>query len=71
MTYGRKDGRHDMRTYVSTSRSEDGKRLHGLAAERRATKTFLIMETLAKAGYPVAGFDMVRDRGRKLGDVGT
>jgi hypothetical protein len=32
------------------------------AAERRVTKTFLIMEALAKAGYRVEAVDMVQDR---------
>ena len=32
------------------------------AAERRVTKTFLIMEALAKAGYRVDEMDLVQDR---------
>lgn len=32
------------------------------AAERRVTKTFLVMEALAKAGYRVDEHDMVQDR---------
>jgi hypothetical protein len=32
------------------------------AAERRVTKTFLMMEALQKAGYRVAEHDMVQDR---------
>jgi hypothetical protein len=32
------------------------------AAERRVTKTFLIMEALAKAGYRVNEPDLVQDR---------
>jgi hypothetical protein len=35
------------------------------SAERRVTKTFLIMEALAKAGYRVEEHDMVEDR-RKM-----
>jgi hypothetical protein len=35
------------------------------SAERRVTKTFLIMEALAKAGYRVEEHDMVQDR-RKM-----
>jgi hypothetical protein len=35
------------------------------SAERRVTKTFLILEALAKAGYRVDQHDMVQDR-RKL-----
>ena len=35
------------------------------AAERRVTKTFLIMEALAKAGYRVDENDLVQDRRRK------
>ena len=35
------------------------------AAERRVTKTFLIMEALAKAGYHVDESDMVQDRRKK------
>jgi hypothetical protein len=35
------------------------------AAERRVTKTFLIMEALAKAGYHVAEADMVQDRRKR------
>jgi hypothetical protein len=35
------------------------------AAERRVTKTFLIMEALAKAGYRVDPVDMVQDRRKK------
>lgn len=34
------------------------------AAERRVTKTFLIMEALAKAGYRVDETDLVQDRRR-------
>lgn len=34
------------------------------AAERRVTKTFLIMEALAKAGYRVDPTDLVQDRRR-------
>jgi hypothetical protein len=34
------------------------------AAERRVTKTFLIMEALAKAGYRVDEADLVQDRRR-------
>lgn len=34
------------------------------AAERRVTKTFLIMEALAKAGYRVDEIDLVQDRRR-------
>jgi hypothetical protein len=35
------------------------------AAERRVTKTFLIMEALAKAGYRVDPIDMVQDRRKR------
>jgi hypothetical protein len=35
------------------------------AAERRVTKTFLIMEALAKAGYRVENVDMVQDRRKR------
>ena len=35
------------------------------AAERRVTKTFLIMEALAKAGYRVDEHDMVQDRRKR------
>ena len=35
------------------------------AAERRVTKTFLIMEALAKAGYRVEAHDMVQDRRKR------
>ena len=35
------------------------------AAERRVTKTFLIMEALAKAGYRVEEHDMVQDRRKR------
>ena len=35
------------------------------SAERRVTKTFLIMEALAKAGYRVDEVDMVQDRRKK------
>jgi hypothetical protein len=35
------------------------------AAERRVTKTFLIMEALAKAGYRVDEIDLVQDRRKK------
>lgn len=35
------------------------------AAERRVTKTFLIMEALAKAGYRVEEADLVQDRRRR------
>jgi hypothetical protein len=34
------------------------------AAERRVTKTFLIMEALAKAGYHIDDVDLVQDRRR-------
>lgn len=34
------------------------------AAERRVTKTFLIIEALAKAGYRVNEVDLVHDRRR-------
>lgn len=34
------------------------------AAERRVTKTFLIMEALAKAGYRIDEVDLVEDRRR-------
>lgn len=34
------------------------------AAERRVTKTFLIMEALAKAGYHLEESDLVQDRRR-------
>ena len=34
------------------------------AAERRVTKTFLIMEALAKAGYRLEESDLVQDRRR-------
>ena len=34
------------------------------AAERRVTKTFLIMEALAKAGYRIDENDLVQDRRR-------
>jgi hypothetical protein len=34
------------------------------AAERRVTKTFLVMEALAKAGYRVDEADLVEDRRR-------
>ena len=34
------------------------------AAERRVTKTFLVMEALAKAGYHVDEVDLVHDRRR-------
>lgn len=39
------------------------------AAERRVTKTFLILEALAKAGYRVDEHDMVQDR-RKVRQKG-
>jgi hypothetical protein len=41
------------------------------AAERRVTKTFLIMEALAKAGYRVDEPDLIQDRrrSRQLGKV--
>ncbi len=35
------------------------------AAERRVTKTFLIMEALAKTGYRVDEIDLVQDRRKK------
>ncbi len=35
------------------------------AAERRVTKTFLIVEALAKAGYRVLDVDLVEDRRKK------
>jgi hypothetical protein len=35
------------------------------AAERRVTKTFLIMEALAKAGYRLEAHDMVQDRRKR------
>jgi hypothetical protein len=35
------------------------------AAEQRVTKTFLIMEALAKAGYRVDEIDLVQDRRKK------
>ncbi len=35
------------------------------AVQRRVTKTFLIMEALAKAGYHVEEIDMVQDRRRR------
>jgi len=35
------------------------------SAERRVTKTFLIMEALAKAGYRVDEHDMVQDRRKR------
>lgn len=35
------------------------------AAHRRVTKTFLIMEALAKAGYRVDEVDLVQDRRKK------
>lgn len=35
------------------------------SAERRVTKTFLIMEALAKAGYSVDEHDMVQDRRKR------
>jgi len=35
------------------------------AANRRVTKTFLIMEALAKAGYRVDEVDLVQDRRKK------
>jgi hypothetical protein len=35
------------------------------AAERRVTKTFLIMEALAKAGYRVDEVDLVQDRRKR------
>jgi hypothetical protein len=35
------------------------------SAERRVTKTFLIMEALAKAGYRVEEHDMVQDRRKR------
>jgi hypothetical protein len=35
------------------------------AAERRVTKTFLVMEALAKAGYRVDEIDLVQDRRKK------
>jgi hypothetical protein len=34
------------------------------AAERRVTKTFLIMEALAKAGYRIDEDDLIQDRRR-------
>jgi len=37
------------------------------AAERRVTKTFLIMEALAKTGYRVDEIDLVQDRRRNKG----
>jgi hypothetical protein len=35
------------------------------AAERRVTKTFLVIEALAKAGYRVEEHDMVQDRRKR------
>jgi len=35
------------------------------AAQRRVTKTFLIMEALAKAGYHIEEIDMVQDRRKR------
>ena len=35
------------------------------AAERRVTKTFLIMEALAKSGYRVDNADLIQDRRKK------
>lgn len=35
------------------------------AAERRVTKTFLIMEALSKAGYRVETVDMIQDRRKR------
>jgi hypothetical protein len=35
------------------------------AAERRVTKTFLIVEALAKAGYTVLDTDLVEDRRKR------
>jgi hypothetical protein len=35
------------------------------AAERRVTKTFLIMEALSKAGYRVDEVDLVQDRRKR------
>jgi hypothetical protein len=35
------------------------------AAERRVTKTFLIMEALTKAGYHVEQDDLIQDRRRR------
>ena len=35
------------------------------SAERRVTKTFLIMEALAKAGYRVDDNDLVQDRRKR------
>ena len=35
------------------------------AAERRVTKTFLLMEALAKTGYRVDEIDLVQDRRKK------
>jgi hypothetical protein len=35
------------------------------AAERRVTKTFLIMEALARAGYRVDEVDLVQDRRKR------
>jgi hypothetical protein len=35
------------------------------AAERRVTKTFLVIEALAKAGYRVEKHDMVQDRRKR------
>ena len=35
------------------------------AAERRVTKTFLLVEALAKAGYRVDAIDLVQDRRKR------
>ena len=35
------------------------------AAERRVTKTFLIMEALSKAGYRVDSVDLIQDRRKR------
>ncbi len=36
------------------------------AAERRVTKTFLLMEALAKAGYRIDEIDLIQDRRKKV-----
>lgn len=40
------------------------------AAERRVTKTFLIMEALGKAGYRIEEDDLVQDRRKSKKDSG-
>ena len=51
-----------IRGYIPTYLDNE---LSRTAAERRVTKTFLIMEALAKAGYRIDDIDLIQDRRRK------